>query len=279
MTPARLKALATALLVFPATACSSASGGDTANATVPPAPPAVAAATATPIDRMLEASDVGSIVDARARMFTRQVAVLAGDLTDAELERLVQAVGSGFAPELLRRDIADFVEREAPAGRVEEVVDWLESGASAEARQIIDAYEPPVPLEEWLTEYTTAPPSAVRVRLVARWTDARGTGDFFVLLEQALSEAAYAVRHSFRPEAGDFRPLRGEVLMARLENSFNAAVVTALHAAETVPDTILTSATQEYESDAGKWYVETYQLAVAEAMRAAGARVVDALAS
>jgi hypothetical protein len=46
-----------------------------------------------------------------------------------------------------------------------------------------------------------------------------------------------------------------------------------------VPDTILNSATQEHESDAGQWYVETYQLAVAEAMRAAGARVVDALAS
>ena len=111
-------------------------------------------------------------------MFTRQVAVLAGDLTDAELERLVDAVSSGFAPELLRRDIATFVDSEAPAGRVEEVVEWLEGGASAEVRRIVDAYEPPVPLEEWLTEYTTDPPSAVRVRLVARWTDARGTGDF-----------------------------------------------------------------------------------------------------
>ena len=173
-----------------------------------------------------------------------------------------------------RYDIA-YAHRQA----LEEVLEWLEGGASAEVRGIVDAYEPPVPLEEWLTEYTTNPPSPVRIRLVARWTDARGTGDFFVLLEQALAEAAYSVRGSLRPGAASFQPLSGDALVERLENSFSAAVVTALHAAETVPDTTLTNATREYESDAGQWYVETYQLAVAEAMRTAGTRVVDALSS
>jgi hypothetical protein len=221
---------------------------------------------------------VGSIVDARARAFTRQVAILAGDLSDPELERLVPAVQTGFAPELLRADIADFLEAEAPAGRLEEVLAWLESGAVADARSIIDGYDPPMELEEWLTEYTDDPPSRVRIRLVARWTDARGTGDFFVLLEQALDEAAHTVWQSFRPGAPAFTPLTGDRLLERLENSYSAAVVTALHRSETVPDTVIAEATRDLESEAGRWYVQTYQLAVAQAIRAAGDRVVDALA-
>jgi len=251
-------------------ACSSSGGAGADGAVAPPS---------APIDQILAMSDIDAIVDARARVFSRQVALLIGDLSDAELERLVPAVQAGFDPELLHRDIAAFMENEAPPGRVDEVVAWLGHGASADARRIVNEYEPPLSLEEWLSEYTTEPPSPARVRLVADWTDARGTGDFFVLLEQALTEAVYAVRSQMRPGADAFRPLQGEALMGRLENSFNAAVVTALHATETVPDSVLTGATEEIESESGQWYVQIYQLAVAEAMRSAGARVVDELAS
>ena len=269
-------------------ACSSSGGAGANGGVVPPAsgdgerssvPTASADEFATPIDQILAISDVDAIIDARARVFSRQVALLIGDLSDPELERLVPAVQTGFDPELLHQDIAAFMETEAPPGRVDEVVGWLGHGSSAEARRIVDEYEPPLSLEQWLGEYTTEPPSPVRVRLVARWTEARGTGDFFVLLEQALTEAAYAVRRQLRPGEDAFRPLQGNALMGRLEDSFNAAVVTALHATETVPDSVLSGSIEELESESGQWYVQIYQLAVAEAMRSAGARVVDELAS
>ncbi len=240
-------------------------------APAPPAPP-------TPAERLLEASEVGALVDARASAFTRQVALMTREITDDELERLVPAVRSGFAPELLRRDIAAFLEREAPPGRIDEVLSWLEGGASAEVSRIVDGYEPELSLEEWLGEYTTTPPSEERVRRVARWSDARGTGDFFVLLEQALGEAAFSVRRQLRPEAPPFRRLDDDGLFERLEASRRAAILSTLHASETVPDSILDGSIREYRSESGRWYVETYQLAVAEAMRAAGARVADALA-
>jgi hypothetical protein len=252
--------------------CASGGGG---SADVVAAP--AVAAPSTPAEQLLEASHVEQLIDARARAFSRQVALLAGDLTDAELERLVPAVQEGFDRERLRADIAAFLEAEAPPGRMEEVLEWLEDGASAEARRIVDAYEPPLTLQAWLGEYTTEPPSPVRVRLVARWTDARGTGDFYVLMEQALAEAAHAVWHVFRPGADTFEPFEGAELVDHLEASFNAAVVAELHRSETVPDSVVSASTRELESEAGRWYVQTYQLAVAEAMRSAGGRVVDAL--
>jgi hypothetical protein len=269
----RHAALASAVLVS-----SCASGAGPSVTETEPAPSVVEAPR--PVDRLLDASGIEDAIDTRAGAFTRQVALLAADLTDQELERLVPAVQGAFAPALMRRDAAAFIEAETAAtpGRIEEVVAWLEGGSSASARSIVEAYEPPLSLEEWLTEYTAEPPTPTRIRLVARWTDARGTGDFFVLLEQALSEAAHHVWAYFRPTAPPFVPLRGDELVRRLENSFSAAVVTALHASETVPDSVLVDATGELESEAGRWYVQTYQLAVAEAVRAAGLRVVDALA-
>ncbi len=248
-------------------------GGCAAGSGTPTAPaPTTPVAPSTPAERLLEASDVGSIVDQRARVFTRQVAVLTADLSDEELERLVPAVQAGFAPELLRQHIAAFLEAEAQEGRIEEVLAWMEGGANADARRIVDAYEPPLSLQDWLTEYTDEPPSEERVRLVARWTDARGTGDFFVLLDEALAEAAV-----LRPGSPAFTPMRGSELRGRLERSFSASVLTTLHESETVPDGVVRAAIAELESEAGRWYVLTWQLAVAEAVRSAGQRVVSTL--
>ena len=205
------------------------------------------------------------------------VCELPSDLSDEELERPVLAVQAGFAPELLRRDVAEFMVAEAPEGRLEEVLEWMEGGGSAEARRILAGYEPPLSLQDWLTEYTDEPPTPERVRLVARWTEARGTGEFFVLLDEALAEAAFAVRGVMRPGSPEFEPMRGSELRGRLERSFNASVLTALHSSETVPDDVVRSSTAELESEAGRWYVVTWQLAVAEAVRSAGRRVVATL--
>jgi hypothetical protein len=274
--PARTRPVAAPRRLLPAVLLTLLSGVACASGDPPPVA-AGGAVDRSVAERILVASRVEQITDARARAFTRQVALLAADLTDAELERLVPAVREGFDPALLRADIAAFLEAEAPPGRLDEVLAWLESGASAEARRIVDAYEPPQTLQEWLGETTAEPPSPVRVRLVARWTDARGTGDFYVLLEQAIAEAAHAVWRALRPGAEAFEHLEGRDLTGHLENSFNAAVVAELHRSETVPDSVIAGSTRELESEAGRWYVQTYQLAVAEAMRSAGRRVVDAL--
>jgi hypothetical protein len=241
------------------------------------APQATGDRVSSLVDRLLEHSAVESIVSARSSTFTRRVALMAEDLTDDELERLVPAVRAAFAPELLREDIATHVVGSGSAGFIEDVVVWLETGATAELARLTDAYEPPLTLEEFVSAFLEDPPPRTRVDLMIDWAEVQGAGEFYVLLDEALSEAAHAVVGQLRPDTPAFAPLDGPELQAQLERSRRAALISFLHGYETVPEDVIRRATEEYRSESGRWYVETYTLAVAEAMRAAGQRVVAAL--
>jgi len=276
----RIRAIALTCPLLVATACGTTSTSRPPTAEPPEPTTSAVAGTATlheSIELLLSHFDIESIVVPRGRAFTRQVALMMGDPNDEELERLVSAVRVGFEAERLREDIAALMLEEAPEGYVEQVATWVDSGSSADVDRQASAYEPAVPLEEWLDTYTDEPPSEARIRLVARWSQARQEGTFFLLLEQALDEAAHAAWRALRPNAPDFDPLSGNDLFARLNQSSAAAVLTALHAHEPIADDLMLGSTLEYESAAGQWYVETYQIAVAEAVRAAGLRVADEL--
>ena len=266
-------------------------GGCGGPSTVPPSPaqPERAAAPTgnsageddlgASVEQLLDRSRIESIVSGRAGPFTRRVALLAEDLTDPELELLVPAVRSAFAADRLRRDVADHLEREAPgAATVREIVAWNDSGPVAEMRRIAEAHEPSLSLREYARSLPERPPDRERAVLVVRWVEARQTGTFYVLLDQALAEAAHTVWRAFRPGAPLFTPLQGPALEARLAQSFDAAVVSALHRYEAVPDSVLRGAAAAWESEAGQWYVEAYALAVAEAIRSAGAQVAEMVA-
>jgi len=239
---------------------------------------APAEASPTPVERLLSHAEVEAIVSDRAATFTRQVALLAGDLTDAELERLVPAVRAAFDPDLLRADIVSFIESEVSDDAiVGEILSSVEEGASAELTRIADAHEPTLTLLEYARSLLDDPPEDRRVRAVVAWVEAQSADEFFVLMEEALNEAAHGVWAAFRPDATPFSPAMGRELRGRLTNSFNASVVSFLRAYETVPDSVLHAATAEYASEAGQWYVDAYALAVAESIRAAGLRVLAEL--
>lgn len=263
----------------------SSSAGPNADVAPPGAPsagpaiePRAPTSTRSAVDRLLEYSAIESIVSDRAGPFTRQVAYMAGDLTDPELERLVPAVRAAFAPDLMRRDVAELLAREAPGdGTVEEVLRWQEAGANAELRRVADTYEPPLTLSEYTRSLVEAPPDEERLRLIARWAQAQGAGEFYILMEEALAEAAHAVWAELRPDAPTFTPQSGAALQRRLADSFNASVVSFLYRYETVPDGVIRAALSEYRTEEGQWYVQTYSLAVAEAIRAAGGRAVGNL--
>ena len=193
------------------------------------------------------------------------------------LERLVPAVRAGFAADSLRADVERFIGASAPSSVIEEVVAFFEDGATAALARAAAANEPTKSLNDFARGLMDDPPPEARVRVVAEWVRVQGAGDFYVLMDQALSEGAHTVLAEFRPDAPGFVPLSGDPLFDQLEASFEAALVSFLHRYEGVSDDLIEQATAEYAGESGRWYVETYSLAVAEALRSAAQRTTTEL--
>jgi hypothetical protein len=96
-------------------------------------------------------------------------------------------------------------------------------------------------------------------------------------MQEALREAAYRVHDAMRPGVVSFEPLSGDELEMAQVNSHGAAVIRLLHGYQPAPDQLLRRAAAEQRSESGRWFTETYALAVANAIRAAGERVSERL--
>ena len=251
-------------------------GCQPSNSPATAAPPAVSEVESG-IDRALEISQIEGLLAARGSGFTRQVAQLIGDPTDDELERLVDAVTSSFEYDSLYNDVRSFLIDEAPDGYVPTLLSWLEGGAAAQLRGIAEDYDPPLTLEEYMSEFTLEPPSVGRITLVRDLAEARADGDLFVLVQEALREAAYGTWSALRADAMTFEALGTDELQLSLRNSMAASVMSLLHGYQTVPNDLILGAAAEWRSPSGEWYASTYGLAVAEAIRTAGERVVASL--
>jgi hypothetical protein len=229
--------------------------------------------------RLLELSNVEGVLGSRAPGFSRQAAILMGDPSDAELERLIPAVVDAFTYEVLHEDVVDYMVEEGTPDLVRETLEWMEGGATAAVRRIGEEYEPAQSLEEYANELTDEPPSEARIQLISAWLQAKGEGAFFVLMQEALREAAYRVNGAMRGGAPSFAPLSGDELEIAQINSHGASVIRFLHGYAPAPDQLIRRATAEYESESGQWFVETYALAVAGAIRAAGERAARELSA
>jgi len=72
-------------------------------------------------------------------------------------------------------------------------------------------------IEEYAMWLTDDPPARERVLLMLEWAETQGASGFFLLIEQALSEAAHAVWGTLRGEAAPFDALSGDALFSRLD--------------------------------------------------------------
>lgn len=261
---------------LPLLAVMAACGGGSSLPT--PEPPPEGEALSANVHRMLELSDLEGVLGARASAFTRQVAIMIGDPSDAELERLVDAVYSAFDYASLRAGVHDELVAEATLDATTRALQWMEGGATAAVRRIGEEYQPEQTLQEYAAEMTDEPPSEARIHLISAWAEARGEGPFFVLIQEALREASYRVVDVMRPGAGvPFEPLSGDELELAQANSHGASVIRLLHGYAPAPDQLIRRATAEYASEEGQWFVDSYTLAVAGAVRSAGMRAAEQL--
>ena len=125
------------------------------------------------VDQLLDLAGIESIVSGRAGSFTRQVAFLAGDLTDAELETLVPVVNAAFAPDRLRDDVSQFLLSEDSGGRLATVLEGYENGASGELLRLARAHEPSQTLSEFTNGLMTERPDPSRLGSVVALAEAK----------------------------------------------------------------------------------------------------------
>ena len=261
---------------LPFLALVAACGGGSSIPT--PEPPPEGEALSANVYRLIELSDLEGILGARASSVTRQVAIMIGDPTDAELEELVDAVYSAFDYESLRANVHDRLLEDADLEATTRALQWMEGGATAAVRRIGEEYEPEQSLQEYAAEMTDEPPSEDRIHLISAWAEARGEGLFFILIQEALREASYRMVDAMRPGTGaPFEPLSGDELALARMNSHGAAVIRLLHGYAPAPDQLIRRSTAEYASEEGRWFVDSYTLAVAEAVRSAGLRAAEQL--
>jgi len=258
-----------------ATVATAACGGGSGLPTPEPRPESVA--LREDVQQLLALAGAEGILTPRGRAFTRQVAIQIGDPTDPELERLVAVVLDAFAYERLLGDVTDFMVQEGTPELARSALEWMEGGATAAVRRIGDEYQPAQTLEEYAGELTDTPPSEARIHLISAWAEAKGEGTFFVLIQEALREASYRVHGAMRATAPRFAPLSGDELEIAQVNSHGASVIRLMHGYAPAPDQLIRRATAEYASESGRWFAETYALAVARAIRAAGERAAAAL--
>lgn len=195
------------------------------------------------------------------------------------LERVRRAAAAAFADSLLYRDVADALAAEADPARLSPLLSWLEGGAAGEVRAITDTTPLPQSFEAFVAELEETPPEPGRLALVRRWAEARGAGEFVLLLDEAQREAAHRVAAAVDADAPPFEPI-GDRAFALAHAQVTAySVLSFLHRLQPVPDATLEAAVAEYESEAGQWFVEAYALALASAIREASRRVVSAVGS
>lgn len=229
------------------------------------------------IESILEYSLVENVLSGQSSAFLMAVSDVVGSTVDLEARGVPTIVAEEFAPERMREDVVSALLRSALPVVVGEVSEMLRSGAIGQVSDLLADYEPPESLETFMEALQDEAPPRERVALIAGLAEAQQVAGVYLLLDERARESAHAVAAVLTNGAPEFEPLEESVEAEQLQRGFQFAVVSSLQRYRPVSDELVASATAEYESAPGQWYVENYSLALAESIRLAALRVVERL--
>jgi len=229
------------------------------------------------IDSLLVASRLLPVLDGLGRVMVDQVERGAPELAPDVSRRVEVAIARHFAPHLLLESVATLLATAADTPALDELVRGLGTGPAAEARRLADAHRPLVSLPEYAATLTDAPPPQERIQLMLRLARAQGAGPFYLSLAETLRGAAHLTVRAVRPGTPPFRGMPGEEVPLLMEAHAQQAVLGLLYRFETVPDTLVESLAERWETDLGQWFVDAIADAVSEALLAAAERVTAEL--
>ncbi len=223
------------------------------------------------IDTLLEGDSIDATLFDLPERFFGHVILLVPELEQEDQEILVVAIEQAFDPLRVRAGIVDFIAASASLGRVDPLMESRSSGAAAEMRRLIEGYTPDESLEAFVQGLDDLP--ADRLRMLGELADARGAGDFDLLLDQVLAASAYRLVTLLGGELPPFRPLSDEAFEAAYRQRLVTRALELLHTMEEVPDQVVKQVIDLYTSEEGRWYVDQVTEAMQSVALEAGRRV------
>lgn len=223
--------------------------------------------------RLLEYSEVRSILGGFHDGIGGTLASRGIELTPEQDEVLSEALSVETLLPIMRHQFERLGDSEIRAAAAALVRD----GALAQVESAVDAQPPSTTIEEYLAELEREPPPQARVRLVSDVIMAQAAGAFYVLLEERTREAAHRIVQALETSSEPFEPISEEEWVARAEQGHLQALVSFLHRYENVPDDLMRSSLDEWNSDPGSWFVEAYSRALGETLLAAADTVANTL--
>ena len=223
------------------------------------------------IYEVLEYSKLDAVTGDFVDAFLAQVeSLLPAPLSDEDSGRLAESVKGDFSYDSVRVYVAEAMLERSDPEVVQELLGWLPSGASAEIDELVGDSEPAVDLETYAQSLQANPPPEARIQLVAEWASVQAAGDFYALLLDAQIYAAHRIAGALSADAPAYEPPTPEQLQQYAMGGFNVAVLSFLQRLESIDETLIRSAIEQFSSDSGQWFVEAYSYALGDAIRIAG---------
>ncbi len=227
--------------------------------------------------------------DVRALLAVSQIENIISSLDELYLEHLMSmglapaadtvpglgtAIKSAFSDSLIYRDVMAFLMDQDAGAQAAAARSVFENGPMETLHGLPD---PEVSLEEFVAGLADARPPIERIRLMAQWAELQSAGAFYVLLDQAARESVHALARDLGAVDVPFEPLSKEEFQDAFRRNMNGAVISFLWRYQAADDGLLQEGLNAMATESGQWWVEQYTLAVAEAVRRAGGRVLNRL--
>jgi len=223
------------------------------------------------VERLLDVPDVESLLESMDDRFVQHFLMLVPDLPSEDREVLSAAVEEAFRPSALRASIASAMAEDASADVVEQVVKMRRSGAQAELRNLMEAYEPEQPVEEFLAGMGDA--DRERLQLMASLTEARGQSDLALMLDDVMGRMAHELVNALGGAFGDFEPIADDAYDAAYRDHTLRLALESLHRLQPASDELIRAVLEEHRSQPAQWFADAYTTGLLVAVQAAGQRV------
>ena len=225
-----------------------------------------APAQASPVDTLIVAAGLPNVLSGFAGVVQTQLSRTAPSLPADRAARAAEVLARHFAADQLFRNVAVAFAAATPPERMGELYALVTTGPIADARRIASAYTPPLPIEEFAAGLAQIPPPEARVLLMLRLARAHGAGPLFLTLAEAARGAANTAARAIDPNLPAFRALPEAQVALALETHDQQSVLLYLYRYATLSDELVASVAERYESEAGRWYMETLARVVRDAV-------------